>query len=139
MLTQKEKALIKQETGWSDTLISYISSFEEYQIYKGLHEVVIDGIICLITDDIPNDNNLRKMKTRGCAMRDASDKPIELHHIGGQPNSPLAELTHAQHHSNGNFAILHDTYRTTSLINRSEFGRIRRRHWKARAAMIAKP
>lgn len=135
MLTQKEKALIKNESHWSDTLISFISSLEEYQIYKGLHEVVIDGIICLITDYKPNDKNLHKMKTRGCAMRDATNRPIELHHIGGLPNSPLAELTHSQHHSNGNFSILHDTSRKVSLINRSNFAKVRRRHWKARAAM----
>ena len=33
--------------------------------------------------------------------------PYELHHIGQNPDSPLAELTHEQHHKNGNFKKLH--------------------------------
>lgn len=65
---------------------------------------------------------------------DETGKPYELHHIGQNPDSPLAELTHEQHHSNGNFKKLH-TF-DESLIDRQQFNQERREYWKARSQTL---
>ena len=62
---------------------------------------------------------------------DENGDPYELHHIGQWTDSPLAELTWAQHREGENFSILHnlDDY---SDIDRSAFAKEKSAHWMAR-------
>ena len=60
-----------------------------------------------------------------------SGEEIELHHIGQKPDNPLAELTLKEHRGIGNDGILHDKTKETE-INRIEFAKERRDHWKGR-------
>ena len=84
------------------------------------------------------------MSVPGCANlmgegyppHDVNGDPYELHHIGQLTDSPLAELTWAQHHDGGNFEVLH-TFDDYSDIGRGEFAREKSEYWKARYAMIA--
>lgn len=138
-LTDAEKQRIKDETGWSDEIIDAISSWDEYEIYKkaGLVEAEIGGKKCLIRNDIDweqKDAFGRTNKERaeqGLAPLSKDGKPLELHHIGQHPDSPLAELTHDEHHCNGNDGILHDK-NIASEIDRSTFANERSQHWQER-------
>ncbi len=141
-LSSEEKAEIKAQTGWSDKIVNSIRSKEEAQIYMnaGLVEGEIDGKPALLQPNIEGDAcNEKKwpdwsnkdLASEGYPPRDASGKPYELHHIGQNPNSPLAELTYDQHHSDGNFKILH-TFDESS-IDRTTFNKERRNYWKERS------
>lgn len=55
-----------------------------------------------------------------------------MHHIGQKPDSPLAELTTEEHRGAGNDTILHDKQKE-SEIDRNEFAKERKEHWKNRA------
>ena len=67
----------------------------------------------------------------GYPPHDENGDPYELHHIGQLTTSPLAELTWAQHHEDGNYAILH-TFDDYSDIDRSAFEDEKAAHWMAR-------
>lgn len=138
-LTDKEKAKIKEETGWSDEIINAITSMEEYEIYKkaGLVEAEIGGRKCLIRNDIDweqKDALGRTNKERveqGLSPINKDGKIIELHHIGQHTNSPLAELTPEEHRGKGNDGILHDKTKE-SEIDRKAFGIERNIYWGER-------
>lgn len=55
--------------------------------------------------------------------------------IGQKPDSPLAELTMEEHRGAGNDTILHDKTKETE-IDRNEFGKERREHWKDRVNVM---
>ena len=139
-LTDKEKAKIKEETGWSDEIIDAIGSMEEYEIYKsaGLIEAEVGGKKCLIRNDIDweqKDAMGRTNKERaeqGLSPINKDGKVIELHHIGQHIDSPLAELTPEEHRGKGNDIILHDKTKE-SEIDRNAFAVERNIHWGARA------
>jgi hypothetical protein len=140
-LTAEEKEQLKTETGWSDEIVDAISSIEEAQIYKdaGLVEAEINGKPCLINLNIDMDTQTdafgrtnRQRMSEGLAPLDESGKPIELHHIGQHPDSPLAELTQEQHRGKDNYSVLHDT-KKESEIDRPAFDSERVDHWKTRA------
>lgn len=78
--------------------------------------------------------NLDRMK-EGYAPLDENGKPYQLHHIGQENDSPLAELTAEQHQANGNYSVLHPK-EGPSEIDRKEFNEQRREHWKERASQI---
>lgn len=78
--------------------------------------------------------NLERMDA-GYAPLDENGNAYQLHHIGQENNSPLAELTNEQHQANGNYSILH-TKEGPSEINRKEFNEQRAEHWKERAVQI---
>jgi hypothetical protein len=138
-LTEDQKKKIKEETGWPDEIIDSIASWEEYEIYKkaGLKAEKINGKWCLIRTDIDwnqKDEFGRTNKERaelGLAPLDKNGKPIELHHIGQNPDSPLAELTPDEHRGKGNDFVLHDKSQD-SKIDRDEFRREKEEHWKGR-------
>jgi len=139
-LTEADREKIKEETGWSDEIINAISSLEEYAHYRmlGLEEMEVNGKPCLVKTEIdPNQKdefgrtNEERMKN-GLPPLDKNGEPIELHHIGQKPNSPLAELTKDEHRGKGNDGILHDKTKGTE-IDRVEFSREKAQHWKARA------
>lgn len=117
-LTEQEKQLIKEKTGWSDKTVDAIRTKEEAQVYidaslvegevnrkPALLQPKIDGKACN-EPKWPEWSN-KDLAEEGYPPRDKNGRPYELHHIGQNPDSPLAELTYEQHHSDGNFKILH--------------------------------
>ena len=128
------------EKGYSDEAIEAIGSEEEAKIYTDaeLECRQVNGKDALVRTDIDldakddfGDTNMERME-KGKPPLDRNGKPIELHHIGQASDAPLAELTKAEHMSNGNDLILHDKSKE-SEIDRTEFKKEREEHWKARA------
>ncbi|KPB95087.1 Uncharacterized protein AC502_2584 [Pseudomonas syringae pv. maculicola] len=124
-------------------VLDAIGSEAEAKIYEGanLEPAKVNGKDALIRTDIDYDQkdamgatNLDRMKS-GRAPLDANGKPIELHHIGQKQDSPLAELTSAEHRGNGNDNVLHNKQKE-SEINREDFDKERKDYWKARAEQI---
>lgn len=138
-LTDEQKEKLRELTGWSDEIQDAIGSWEEAEVYMkaGLKEVEINGKKCLIRDDIDLDQEdedgitNRERMERGRPPITKDGEEVELHHIGQKQNSPLAELTMEQHRGVGNDTILHDKTKETE-IDRNEFGKERREHWKDR-------
>lgn len=139
-LKDEERTKIKEESGWSDEIISSINSVEEYDIYKnaGLQEAEYDGKKCLIRNDIDWEQKdamgrtNRERSEQGLSPINKEGKVIELHHIGQHADSPLAELTAQEHRGKGNDTILHNKTKE-SEINRQAFAGERSEHWEARA------
>jgi hypothetical protein len=140
-LTEDEKAKIREaHPDWPDEIIDAISSWEEYQIYDkaGLQYAEINGKPCLIRSDIDMNQKdefgrtNRERMEQGLAPLGKDGKPIELHHIGQKPDSPLAELTQEEHRGRGNDTILHDKAKPTE-IDRGEFQKEKEGHWETRA------
>lgn len=131
------------ESGYSEKTIDAIGSKEEALIYceANLTCIEVNDNDALVRNDIDyeqkdvfGDTNLERME-KGKAPLDTNGKPIELHHIGQKPDSPLAELTRSEHTGNGNDTVLHDKQKE-SEIDRLEFAKERGAHWKARAEDI---
>ena len=140
-LTDDEKGRIKEQTAWSDKIIDAIRTYDEAQVYMeaGLKEAEINGKPALIQPRIDgsahNDSRWPEWSNKdlageGYPPRDENGAPYELHHIGQKPNSPLAELTHEQHHCDGNFKVLH-TFEESS-IDRMNFSKEREEYWMER-------
>lgn len=132
-----------KEQGIPESVLDAMGSEAEAKIYEDarLEPRVINGKDVLIrTDidyeqkDIDGNTNLERMKM-GKAPLDATGKPIELHHIGQQHDSALAELTCKEHSANGNDNVLHNKQKE-SEINREDFAKERKEHWKARAEEV---
>lgn len=139
-LTEKEKALLKKETGWSDEIINSTRSLEEAEIYKNanLKESEANGKKCLIRQDLNleqkdefGQTNRERMKNGKPPLTESGGK-IELHHIGQHQDSPLAELTMQEHRGKGIDAVLHDK-NIDSEIDRSSFATERKHHWEDRS------
>lgn len=138
-LTDEQKKKLRELTGWSDEILDAVGSWEEAEIYMkaSLKEVEISGKKCLIRDDIDLEQEdedgitNRERMERGRPPITKDGEEVELHHIGQKQNSPLAELTMEQHRGVGNDTILHDKTKETE-IDRNEFGKERREHWKDR-------
>ena len=129
--------------GVPEEVLDAIGSEAEAKIYEeaNLEPAEVNGKDALIRTDIDYDQkdamgttNLDRMKS-GRAPLDANGKPIELHHIGQKQDSPLAELTSAEHRGNGNDNVLHNKQKE-SEINREDFDKERKDYWKARAEQI---
>lgn len=139
-LTDEQKEELKEKTGWSDEIMDVIGSMEEAEIYidADLQEAEIDGKKCLIRNDIDMDQtdedgiSNRERMERGRPPLTKDGQEVELHHIGQKPDSPLAELTTQEHRGVGNDTILHNKYKETE-IDRAEFAKERKSHWKSRA------
>lgn len=132
-----------ERLGVPKEVIDVIGSEAEARIYEdaNLEPAKINGKDALIRTDIDYDQkdafgntNLERMKM-GKAPLDANGRPIELHHIGQKPDSPLAELTCSEHRSNGNDNVLHNKQKE-SEINREDFDKERKEYWKARAEQV---
>lgn len=142
-LTSEQKKEIKEKTGWSDEIIDSIGSMDEAEIYMkaNLVETEINGKKCLIRNDIDIDQKdedgitNRERMERGRPPITKNGEEVELHHIGQKPDSPLAELTMEEHRGAGNDTILHDKTKETE-IDRNEFGKERREHWKDRVNVM---
>lgn len=144
-LTEQEKQEIKDKTGWSDKIVNAIRTKEEAQVYidAGLVEGEINGKPALLQPNIDGkacndpkwpDWNNKDLAEEGYPPRDKNGRPYELHHIGQKTDSPLAELTHEQHHSDGNFKILH-TFDESS-IDRVQFNKERKEYWSERSKLL---
>ncbi len=146
VLTDEEKAKIKEETGWSDEIIDSIQDMEEYEVYKNadLHEVVIDGKPCLAKDinldyvDPKTGLTNRELMEKGRSPIDEkTGEKIELHHIGQEFDSPLAELCENSEHGDGKDSILHDkkteSWRQDPEKKNHYNNVVRPNHWKERA------
>lgn len=147
-LTDEEKALVVKETGWSNEIVNSIASMEQYEVYKnaGLHEAEIDGRKCLVKDidmdytDPKTGLTNRELMEKGRAPIDAkTGEKIELHHMGQDFNSPLAELCENSEHG-GKDRILHDkkveSWRQDPEKNK-EYNNVQRpNHWKARSKEV---
>lgn len=140
-LSEDEKKKVKEaHPDWPDEIIDAIGSWEEYEIYHkaGLQAEEINGKWCLVRSDIDwnqKDEWGRTNKERaeqGLAPLDKNGKPIELHHIGQKPDSPLAELTQEEHRGKGNDGVLHDKNKETE-IDRIAFSKEKDEHWETRA------
>ena len=82
-LTNTEKLVIKEKTGWSDEIIDCICSMEEAQIYidADLKEAQINGRKCLIRDDI----DIKQKNENGITNR-------ELIMLGKSPNKVISKI-----------------------------------------------
>lgn len=140
---------------WPDEIINAIASMEEAKIYMraGLKAVRIGNRWALIRSDINwSDYSVRRntwLKNKladyskwvdynnadligeGFPPRDMNGDPYELHHIGQRQDSPLAELTWAEHMGDGNNTILHQAGKE-SEIDRQMFDHEKSEYWKAR-------
>lgn len=142
-LTAEQKKEIKERTGWSDEIIDSIGTMEEAEIYMRPNriECEVNGKKCLIMNDIDPDQEdedgitNRERMERGRPPITKNGEEVELHHIGQKPDSPLAELTMEEHRGAGNDTILHDKTKKTE-IDRNEFGKERREHWKDRVNVM---
>jgi hypothetical protein len=128
----------KYNTRFSNKVNNNIISQREADIYKkaGLRETEVSGKKALIRDDIDfnNPENVKRLngKPPQSPVNNNGDV-IELHHIGQKPDSPLAELTFAEHQQGGNKMILHDTSSGyQSKINRNAFTQEKRAYWNSR-------
>lgn len=140
-LTQEEKYLVKNETGWSDEIVDAIRNMDEYEIYKeaGLVEGEVNGKKCLMRSDIDwNQKDQygctnRERVAEGYAPLDKTGKTIQLHHIGQHADSPLAELTFEEHRTGGNDTILHDKSKETEVHGvGNNWDNERKDYWKNR-------
>ena len=117
-LKMSEAAIIQRDTGLPLSFIKNFHSMEEYYVYKdiGLLYERIGGsyaytrtidLNSTITDQYGKTMTNAQRIIEGSAPVDPSGIPYELHHIGQQPDSPLAILTKAEHMQGGNNKILH--------------------------------
>jgi hypothetical protein len=127
------------------SILDVIGSEAEAAIYEeaGLQPAEVNGQAALVRTDIDYDlrdefdngkTNLDRMR-EGRPPLDATGRPVELHHIGQEQHSPLAELTRAEHCGKGNDNVLHNKLKE-SAIDRADFAKERAEHWKARAQQI---
>lgn len=114
-LTMNEAAKIQKASKWPIDAIKKIHSIEEYTIYEKANLIptkLQDGELVFLrkidwtlTDAFGKTNAQRV--AANLAPIDATGTPFELHHIGQRADSPLAILSWAEHHSSGNYKILH--------------------------------
>ena len=145
-LTDEGKADVQEKTGWSDELVDSLHTKEEVEVYldAGLKEEKVDGRTCLVRDDIDPDyidpktgKSNQALMERGRAPYDAkTGERIELHHIGQEYDSPLAELTETEHGKNT--SALHtkeeESWRHNEKQNNHYNNVQRPKHWMERAA-----
>ena len=157
-LSVEEKAKIKEETGWSDEIIDNIQNMRQYEILKNanLVEVEINGRKCLIRTDIdvnkewntgkydvdgnPVYETNRERMEDGKPPLDENGRPIELHHLGQNADSPLVELTVEEHRTGEyedgkkNQSLWHDNAKETEVHGEgNSWNQEREAHWEARS------
>lgn len=139
------RAEINEKSEYSDEVNEKISSVEELEVYQkaNLKEEKIDGRTCLVRDDIDMDyvdpktgKTNKELMKMGRAPYDAkTGEKIELHHIGQDYDSPLAELTENSEHGDY-YSALHtkegESWRNdTHKCN--HYNKVERpNHWRSR-------
>ena len=114
-LTMNEAAIIQRETNWPLDVIKNLHSMEEYDVYRraGVIPIKIDGNWAFLQNvdwnfaDEDGITNLSRVLDYGNAPIGPDGRPFELHHIGQRADSPLAILTRTQHHTAGDYGIIH--------------------------------
>lgn len=136
---------IKEKSDYSDEVNEKISSVEELEVYQkaNLKEENIDGRTCLVRYNIDMEYvdpksgmTNQELMEKGRAPYDAkTDERIELHHIGQDYDSPLAELTEDTEHGDY-YSALHtkegESWRNDSQKNNHYNNVERPGHWKSR-------
>lgn len=136
---------ISEKSDYSDEVNEKISSVEELEVYQkaNLKEENIDGRTCLVRDDIDMEYvdpksgmTNQELMEKGRAPYDAkTGERIELHHIGQDYDSPLAELTEDTEHGDY-YSALHtkegESWRNDSQKNNHYNNVERPGHWKSR-------
>lgn len=102
------RAEIEEKSEYSSEVNDHISSVDELEVYQkaGLKEETVDGRTCLVREDLDYDYvnpksglTNKQLMEKGRAPYDAeTGERIELHHIGQDPDAPLAELTENSEH-----------------------------------------
>ena len=140
-----EKEKIAEKSNYSNEVNEKIRSVEELEVYQneGLVESTVNDRTVLKDTSINPDlidekgrTNLERME-KGLAPIDENGKPYNLHHIGQNADSPLAELKDGVHKKND--AILHDKSKPTEVHGENSsvnWDKERSEHWKARAGEI---
>ena len=140
-----EKEKIAEKSNYSNEVNEKIRSVEELEVYQneGLVESTVNDRTVLKDTSINPDlidekgrTNLERME-KGLAPIDENGKPYNLHHIGQNADSPLAELKDGVHKKND--AILHDKSKPTEVHGSNSsvnWDKERSEHWKARAEEI---
>lgn len=127
---------------WDSKLpLAYINSFhsvDEYKVYKaaGLKSTMVNGKWAYTQDidwDFMDNNgytNAERVEILGLAPVDNNGIAYELHHIGQNPDSPIAILTWDQHRGIGNNRILHP--KTVSDVDHGpEWNKTVKQFWKS--------
>lgn len=144
--TEAVRAEINEKSDYSDEVNEKISSVEELEVYQkaNLKEENIDGRTCLVRDNIvmeyvdpKSGMTNQELMEKGRAPYDAkTGERIELHHIGQDYDSPLAELTEDTEHGDY-YSALHtkegESWRNDSPKNNHYNNVERPSHWKSRA------
>ena len=154
LLQESDYVKLSRESGWSPETVRWITTREQYELLRsaGLHEERICGRLCLVKDHIDADyvfvaeNGVRisnrEQMQKGNSPRDAATgKPIELHHLGQDANSPFVELTPEEHRLSGNYSIWHANRKPSWREidgEKSKFNKEREKHWKTRLQQIEK-
>ena len=140
-----EKEKIAEKSNYSNEVNEKIRSVEELEVYQneGLVESTVNDRTVLKDTSINPDlidekgrTNLERME-KGLAPIDENGKPYNLHHIGQNADSPLAELKDGVHKKND--AIIHDKSKPTEVHGENSsvnWDKERSEHWKARAEEI---
>lgn len=141
----EERKKISESSDYSDEVNKKIRSVEELKVYQneGLVESTVNERIVLKDNSINPDlidekgrTNLQRME-KGLAPIDENGRPYNLHHIGQNTDSPLAELKDDVHKKND--ATLHDKSKPTEVHGSNSevnWDKERSDHWKARAEEI---
>ncbi|RKZ74785.1 MAG: hypothetical protein DRR19_29835 [Candidatus Parabeggiatoa sp. nov. 1] len=80
---------------------------------------------------IPNQELLGPPPKRGNAPIGKDGKPVELHHRGQNPNSPLDEMTQTDHRGGENYSKNHqNTGNSPSKIDRQAWRKEQKKYWK---------
>lgn len=143
--SQSSRAEIYENSEYSDEVNDMISSKDELEVYQKaeLKEENIDGRTCLVRDDIDLDYvdpksgmTNQELMEKGRAPYDSkTGERIELHHIGQEYDSPLAELTADSEHGQY-YSTLHtketESWRNDEQKNNRYNNIDRPQHWKSR-------
>ena len=152
LLQESDYVKLSRESGWSAETVRWITTREQYELLRsaGLHEERICGRLCLVKDHIDVDYVFvtetgvrilnREQMQKGNSPRDAATgKPIELHHLGQDANSPFVELTPEEHRLSGNYSIWHANGKNSwrnKLNAEKGYNRERIKHWNERILRI---
>lgn len=131
---------LKELSPYSHDITKSIRNIDELKVYQDakLEEGIIHGRLALkdtkidlsLKDGMGKTNPERMQQ--GKPPIDSEGNPYNLHHIGQEKNSPLAELKNSTHKTND--AILHDKSKPTEIHgDNSTWNKERSDYWKARA------
>lgn len=151
-LTMNQVAQIQKESKYPLDLIKQFKSMEEFNVYFNeakLTTGMINGRTALLPKDTLNSKgflnfkskqpdgteitNLQRMLNGNAPIDPATNKTLQLHHIGQKADGTLAVLTESQHQ--GNSQILNIAGKS-SEIDRAAFAKIREEFWKSAGKLL---